>query len=94
MLSSENTNVSYLAHLALENTRGNLGKNRAYMALKYDIKCFSNGVCHLTTTETDHIVSQRVSLIKELLSVRDKTSILPIFTGNETSDMIYYLCTY
>ena len=94
MLHSKNINAKYLACLALVNTRGNLGKNRVYISLKYGIREFSKTAHHCMVSEQNEEVNQRVSVIKELLSVRDNSSFLPMFQNYETSTMIDHMCVY
>ena len=94
MLSSRNPAVSFIATKALHNTVGILGRNRAFLTVKYqDGRLIRDFLVPLQRTLGSGD-APRVEQIRELIRTRDGSGVIENFQLEEIILVLDYVSTY
>ena len=94
MLSNRNPAVSFVASKALHNTVGILGRNRAFLTVKYqDGRLIRDFLVPLQRTLGSGD-APRVEQIRELIRARDGSGVIENFQLEEIILVIDYVSTY
>ena len=88
MMSSTNSDVQYIAWRSVANTTGALGRNRAYLYIHRNLSGDPDLDGH------DAEVNARITLIHELLRVRDGLDRICEFTKSDAEEFLGHISTF